>query len=328
MHMKRTALLLIVLLFLPCISGAETYYLKLRTSHHPEFLRIVLEGDHTVLSRARVQKKGSRVVVDFPDTSFTIRTEKMVIDYKREDTDTVVFYPGDFRGMKVFNIKYPDRLVIDVYLKKGKKAPPPSVSGHKEEKRGTKVRAVVIDPGHGGYESGLVEDNYREKNIVLDIARKLRVLINKGSSQAFLTRGSDRFMSLADRIKLSNKRDADIFISLHVGNHSKIVVYVPVITQEYNDIVRLYLANKGQGKHMEDSLTLLYAMKEAVTDDFGEDMVSVRPLPYSVLSKIGAAALIIELPSFEDAYYVEELREEIANTLYKGIYIYEEIKTK
>jgi N-acetylmuramoyl-L-alanine amidase len=327
--MKKTALLSVVLLLLPYVSVAETYYLKLRTSHHPEFLRIVLEGDHSVLSRAQVRKKGNRVVVGFPDTSFTIRTEKMVIDYKRKDSDTVVFYPGDFRGMKVFYIKYPDRLVIDVYLKKGKKPPAPPVSGHKEEKRkASKVRKVVIDPGHGGYESGLIEDNYREKNIVLDIARKFRVLANKGSSQAVLTRGSDRFMSLAERVTLSNKRDADIFISLHIGNHSKVVVYVPVIAQQYNDIVRLYLASKGQGEYMEDSLTLLYAMKEAVTDDFGEDMVSVRPLPYSILSQIESAALMIELPSFEDAYYVEELRGEIANTLYKGIYIYEEIKTK
>ena len=179
-------LLSVVLLLLPYISGAETYYLKLRTSHHPEFLRIVLEGDHSVLSRALVRKKGKSVVVNFPNTSFTIRTEKMVIDYKRKDSDSVVFYPGDFRGMKVFNIKYPDRLVIDVYLKKSKKPPPPPVTRHKEEKReALKVRTVVIDPGHGGYESGLIEDSYREKNVVLDIARKLRVLVNKGSSQAF-----------------------------------------------------------------------------------------------------------------------------------------------
>jgi hypothetical protein len=58
--------------------------------------------------------------------------------------------------------------------------------------------------------------------------------------------------------------------------------------------------------------------------DFGEDMVSVRPLPYGILSKIESAALIIELPSFEDAYYVEDLKSEIANTIYQGFYNYEE----
>jgi len=59
-------------------------------------------------------------------------------------------------------------------------------------------------------------------------------------------------------------------------------------------------------------------------DDFGEDMVSVRPLPYSILSTIESAAVIIELPSFDDAYYVEDLKSEIANTLYQGFYNYEE----
>jgi hypothetical protein len=79
---------------------------------------------------------------------------------------------------------------------------------------------------------------------------------------------------------------------------------------------------------MNETISLLNAMKEALIADFGDGMVSVRPLPYSILSKVEAAALIIELPSFEDAYYIEELRTEIANTLYKGLYFYEEIKEK
>lgn len=73
---------------------------------------------------------------------------------------------------------------------------------------------------------------------------------------------------------------------------------------------------------------LLDAMKRAIESDFGDDMISVKPLPYSILSKIEAAALMIELPSFEDAYYVEDLRAEMANTIYKGLYLYEESTTR
>ena len=80
----------------------------------------------------------------------------------------------------------------------------------------------------------------------------------------------------------------------------------------------------GQEVYLNESEGLVSAIKEAMLADFGEDMVSVRPLPHGILSKIESAALIIELPSFEDTYYVEELNSEIANTIYQGFYRYEE----
>ncbi|NOZ68593.1 MAG: N-acetylmuramoyl-L-alanine amidase [Deferribacteres bacterium] len=325
---------MIFLLLLPAISRAETYYLKLRASYHPGFLRIVLEGPESVIKRGIVNQKAQSVLVTFPDTDFTINAEKGVIVYRKTDDNAVMFFPGAFRGLKVFTLKYPARLVIDVYkdVSRGNilspVSPPVKRPEEKPDDALRKVRTVVIDPGHGGYESGMVKDNYREKNVVLDIAKKLRVLINRGSSRGFLTRGSDRFMTQGERVKFANNRNADIFISLHIGDHSGIVIYVPVITGHVPDAVKPYLVNKGQEAYMKRTVALLNAMKEAVMSRFGADSVSVRPLPYSILSRIEAAALMIELPSFEDAYYIEELKTEMADTLYKGLYIYEEIGTR
>ncbi len=331
MHMKKTACLLIFLLFGAAISSAETYYLKLRTNYHPGFLRIVLEGPESVIKRGIVNQKAQSVVVTFPETDFTIDAEKGVIVYRKTDGNTVMFFPGAFRGLKVFTLKYPARLVIDVY-KDGRRGnmlspAPPSRKRPAEKPRNAlrKVRTVVIDPGHGGYESGMAADNYREKNVVLGIAKKLRARINRGSSRGFLTRGSDRFMTQSERVEFANSRNADIFISLHIGDHSGIVLYVPVITGHVPEAVKPYLVNRGQEAYMKKTVTLLNAMKEAVISRFGADSVSVRPLPYSILSRIEAAALMIELPSFEDAYYIEEFKTEMADTLYKGLYIYEEI---
>ena len=338
MHMKKAVIFSIILLFLPHISGSETKYLKLRTNLHPGFLRIVLEGHDSIIDKALVHQRKQSVVVNFPESDFTIQTEKMVIVFKRIDKNTVEFYPGDFRGLKVFNLKYPNRLVIDIYLKEGQKPFSrtiiPSVSQidalplQEEKNKFPVIRTIVIDPGHGGYENGIVKDNFREKNVVLDIARKLSVLINKGTSRSFLTRGSDRFMTQTERVKFAHNKEADIFISLHIGKHSDIVIYAPVETYNFSEIVRQHLANKGQREYIKDSENLLNAMKEAVIANFDDSMVSVRPLPYSVLSRIESAAIMIEMPSFEDAYYIEELKEEMANTIYKGIYIYEEIKAR
>ncbi len=307
------------------VSSEKTHYLKLRTSYHPEFLRIVLEGAKPLISKGMVNQKGKDIIVRFPYTSFTIYKEKTLITYKIYK-DTILFSPGYFRGFKTFSLKYPSRLVIDVYLETEKKDTKPSVKSEHPEKvpQIQRIKTVIIDPGHGGYESGLVTENYKEKNVVLDIAKRLRALINRGSTRGLLTRKSDQFMSLKERVKFANSRNAEIFLSLHVGSHGNIVLYTPVITEPVPYEVKDFLINKGQEDFMVKTAALRNAIQQAIVEDFGNDMVSIEPLPYSILSRIEAAALIIELPSFEDAYYVAELKTELANTIYKGLYLYEE----
>ena len=80
----------------------------------------------------------------------------------------------------------------------------------------------------------------------------------------------------------------------------------------------------GQEEYLKMTVLLLNAIKEAAASNLGSEAVTVKPLPYSIISKIGAAALIIELPSFEYANYTEEFKAAIANALNKGLYLYEE----
>ena len=328
--MKKIVILLICILFVPAISKGDEQTLKLRASHHAGFLRMVLEGRESVINNAMVYQRGRNILINFPEIDFAIQTEKESVAYSKVDKNTVMFYPGDFRGLKVFTLKHPSRLVIDVYLKEKREERAPVIPLPEEEAKvfSLKIRTVVIDPGHGGYEYGLVKDKFIEKNIVLDIAQKLNSLINRGSSRSFVTRGSDRLLTRKNRVDFSKEKEADIFISLHIGNHSDIVIYVPVITEHVPEPVRSYMDNKGQEDYMNETVTLLNAMKEALITDFGNDMVSVKYLPYSILSKVEAAALMIELPSFSNVNYNKEFKTEIANTLYKGLYFYEEIKEK
>jgi N-acetylmuramoyl-L-alanine amidase len=323
--MNKIVFLLLFILLPAAVSSEKTHYLKLRTSYHPEFLRIVLEGAESLISKGMVNQKGKDIIVRFPYTSFTIYKEKTPITYKIYK-DTILFSPGYFRGFKTFSLKYPSRLVIDVYLETEKKEMKPSIKPEltKKAPQIQRIKTVVIDPGHGGYESGLITENYKEKNVVLDIAKRLRALINRGSTRGFLTRKSDQFMSLKERVKFANSKNAEIFLSLHVGSHGNIVLYTPVITEPVPYEVKDFLINKGQEDFMVKTSALRNAIQQAIVEDFGNDMVSTKPLPYSILSRIEAAALIIELPSFEDAYYVAELKTELANTIYKGLYLYEE----
>ena len=82
------------------------------------------------------------------------------------------------------------------------------------------IRHIVIDPGHGGVDPGGVGFGIYEKDIVLAIGRELKKIIeNRSSLKAFLTRNSDRFLSLEERALLAKQYQGDLFISLHVNAH-------------------------------------------------------------------------------------------------------------
>lgn len=84
---------------------------------------------------------------------------------------------------------------------------------------GLAVKTIVIDPGHGGRDPGAVgNQGTMEKDIVLDIALRLRdQLMQSGRYLVLLTRETDTFISLDDRVKFSNSHNADLFISLHIN---------------------------------------------------------------------------------------------------------------
>jgi N-acetylmuramoyl-L-alanine amidase len=77
---------------------------------------------------------------------------------------------------------------------------------------------VVIDPGHGGLDSGTRarDGSEAEKNLVLDFAVMLRDKLDKtGKYRVVLTRSDDTFVPLADRVRLARSRNAQLFISIH-----------------------------------------------------------------------------------------------------------------
>lgn len=77
---------------------------------------------------------------------------------------------------------------------------------------------VMIDPGHGGVDTGAVRGSLREADLVLKVATKLRDLLAKETdSSVVLTREDDRAVSLPDRMKKADEAAADLFVSLHAN---------------------------------------------------------------------------------------------------------------
>ena len=92
-------------------------------------------------------------------------------------------------------------------------------------------RIVVIDPGHGGIDSGAVAGGVNEADLILMFARELKeTLVRTGLYQVFLTRDEDIFVPLESRVAIAHQVQADLFISLHAdtlseGNASGTTIY-------------------------------------------------------------------------------------------------------
>lgn len=162
---------------------------------------------------------------------------------------------------KVFSLKpyqdKPERLVIDIFrpdLEETEKAER-RVS---QELKTKKKRIIVLDPGHGGEDPGAIGPRgTREKDIVLNIARKLqKALDESGEVRAFLTRRGDYFVPLNKRIKIAQEYGADLFVSLHTNGSPK---------RQTRGTSVYCLSLKGA----TDKATQLLAQKENASDMMG-----------------------------------------------------------
>ena len=101
------------------------------------------------------------------------------------------------------------------HLRLAAAAEPPAVVGAQDGR----VR-IVIDPGHGGIDTGAVgQSGTIEKEVVLAYARVLAARLEQsGRYEVFLTREDDIFIRLAERVEFARRREADLFVSIHADS--------------------------------------------------------------------------------------------------------------
>ena len=81
---------------------------------------------------------------------------------------------------------------------------------------------VVIDAGHGGKDPGCIgRGGTREKDVVLSVAKKLKNKLDTNGFKTYMTRSDDRYLKLAERAAIAEKKKADLFISLHANANPK-----------------------------------------------------------------------------------------------------------
>ncbi|OGX40695.1 MAG: hypothetical protein A2984_00890 [Omnitrophica WOR_2 bacterium RIFCSPLOWO2_01_FULL_41_12] len=82
----------------------------------------------------------------------------------------------------------------------------------------SRIKKIVIDPGHGGNDPGTIgRSGLREKDVNLDIAKRLSSLLKAYGVQVVMTRSTDRYIALSSRVDITNNSKADLFLSLHAN---------------------------------------------------------------------------------------------------------------
>ncbi len=110
------------------------------------------------------------------------------------------------------------RLVVDLHATN--LSPTPIVTSQQERQKRKKEFIIAIDPGHGGRDPGAIgPKGTLEKDVTLALGKKMKNIINRTPGfKAFLTRDSDQYVVLRNRVKKARDNRADLFISLHADS--------------------------------------------------------------------------------------------------------------
>ena len=221
---------------------------------------------------------------------------------------------------------------------------------------GLKVGRIVLDPGHGGHDTGTVgPEGLREKDLVLDVAQRLGRLIEaRMGSEVIFTRTDDTFIPLERRTEIANEAKADLFLSIHANssplrNAAGVETYYMNFTTSRSALDLASRENAGsqlsvyelQGllekialkDKVEESRefasrvqTALYTLSSKTTDVHSKDR-GVKRAPFVVLIGASMPSVLAEIGFVSNAHEEsalrrEEYRERTAEALYKGLSSY------
>ncbi|MBI4620913.1 MAG: N-acetylmuramoyl-L-alanine amidase [Desulfobacterales bacterium] len=208
---------------------------------NPNYTRVVISLDKKVpyenhlLRRDPSIQKPKRLYIDLfntrtsPELNQQILIQDGLLKMARagqytKDCVRVVLDIESIKSYKILPLEDPFRIVIDVIgqgatSKEGHLMPGDSKSLSLSRQLGLGIGKIVIDPGHGGHDPGAIgPSGLREKDVVLEIARKLEGIIKgKLGCEVVLTRKDDRFIPLEERTAIANTQKADLFVSIHAN---------------------------------------------------------------------------------------------------------------
>ncbi len=217
------------------------------------------------------------------------------------------------------------------------------------------VLTVVLDPGHGGHDTGAVgPSGLLEKDVVLDLALRLRRLLrDRLGVRVIMTRTEDIFIPLQERTAIANRAKADFFVSLHMNGAAKrgaVGFETFYFTREPSDndarasaqrenliietdaargkdqesLLRITLADMAVTRDMRESGELAELVLTSLDKLLKVENRGVKSGPFYVLATAAMPAILVEgafitNPKEERRLQQEAYRERVATALFEGI---------
>jgi len=220
------------------------------------------------------------------------------------------------------NIKYVKYPILTIhYSKTEKEIKNPILKAYSNFPKYRK-KIIVIDAGHGGKDpGGIGAYHIKEKNIVLPLAKDLKYELVKRGYKVYLTRSTDKFITLKKRTQFANKKHADLFISLHCNIAPKhpevhgIETYFlsPARSEKAKRVASLENSAIGNLRTTTQNIVLNFLNKNKIIDstklalDIQKSLIynlkkhyrsikdgGVRPAPFWVLVGSSMPAILIE----------------------------------
>jgi N-acetylmuramoyl-L-alanine amidase len=216
------------------------------------------------------------------------------------------------------------------------------------------LKRIVIDPGHGGVQTGAISDTgLTEKEVTLDVALRLRRLLADAPFEVLLTRDSDKTLGLEKRVEFANSNNADLFVSIHVNWMEPRTIRGPETffvgpTDDPHTMKLVSMENRESSysfSHLRQALEKIYidarrnesrtlaktiqgrlygSLKQSNPD---LDNRGVKTAPFAVLVGTQMPAILVEVSCLSNSEEVKLLangdyREKIALALLEGIRSY------
>jgi N-acetylmuramoyl-L-alanine amidase len=346
---------------------------NLRTASSPDLTRLVLDLD----AKARPTKHSlfntEGVTIEIPNATLSPSAKTkltagriakpFVITQSSERSVEISLPTGSFQSYKLLTLANPHRLVIDVVPPSESLTSPPieptpnlglplPTPPQPAQPRAKSFKTIVIDPGHGGKDSGARgQRGTEEKDITLKVALKLRDLLSRQPGvRILMTRERDQFVELEDRAKFANGQEADLFVSIHVNSHPHRSVKGIEIYHfgEAKDQRALEVAARENGtplnstgvgweylvadlltaKKIEASLELAWTTKEAMVGNLNGPYAlvdhGVKTAPFYVLRFTSMPSILAEIAYIsnsdeEDLLRTTRFTTRVAEALMEGV---------
>ncbi len=230
----------------------------------------------------------------------------------------------------------------------------PTASGDRSLIRalGLKIGKIVIDPGHGGHDTGTIGPNgLQEKDLVLEVGRRLgKLLETRLGAEVVYTRKDDTFIPLETRTAIANQQRADLFISIHANSSRDpdargVETYYLNFTSSPEALEVAARENAVSEKSIYELQDLVkkIALKEKIEEsrEFAGDVQQslhsglaakspairdrgVKKAPFIVLIGANMPSILAEIsfvsnPTDEHRLETSDYRQRIAESLYRGI---------